>query len=148
MEKVIEFLKKNWVIVLIGIVIIYILYKNKKNNELARRLEDNRQQALIEFDKFNVLSSAEKKDKAYEEEKKSLIDLVKNTTEKERQLLFELLSGAVSVFKKSYKGETQEEASKNFQQELDKFHMGLASKYGKENVIKFKAKMEKYGFDM
>jgi cbb3-type cytochrome oxidase subunit 3 len=53
MEKVIEFLKKNWVIVLIGIVIIYILYKNKKNNELARRLEDNRQQALIEFDKFS-----------------------------------------------------------------------------------------------
>jgi cbb3-type cytochrome oxidase subunit 3 len=148
MEKVIEFLKKNWVIVLIGIVIIYILYKNKKNNELARRLEDNRQQALIEFDKFNVLSSAEKKDKAYEEEKKSLIDLVKNTTEKERQLLFELLSGAVSVFQKSYKGETQEEAAKNFQQELDKFHMGLASKYGKENVIKFKAKMDKYGCDM
>lgn len=148
MEKVIEFLKKNWVIVLIGIVVIYILYKKKKNNELARRLEGNRQQALIEFDKFNVLSSAEKKDKAYEEEKKSLIDLVKNTTEKERQLLFELLSGAVSVFQKSYEGENQEEAVDNFNKALAEFHNGLAKKYGRENVIKFKAKMEKYGFDM
>lgn len=148
MEKVVEFLKKNWLIIAIGIVVIYILYRNKKSKELARTIESDRQQALIEFDKFNVLSSAEKKDKAYEEEKKSLINLINNSTEKEKKLLFELITGAIAVFKKSYKGESQEEAAKNFQEELDKFHMGLASKYGRENVIKFKAKMDKYGFDM
>ena len=58
------------------------------------------------------------------------------------------MTGAIEVFKNNYEGESQEEATNNFNQALAQFHEGLAKKYGRENVIKFKAKMEKYGFDM
>jgi hypothetical protein len=142
MEKIIEFLKKNLIIVLIVVVIAFVLILKKQKEE------EDKNRAIVEFDKLNVLSSGQKSGKDYEEEKKSLLNLVKNATEDERKLLYDLINGTIVVFKKSYKGKDQEEAKSNYNQELNKFYSDLVSKYGKENVMAFKAKMDKYGFDI
>jgi hypothetical protein len=62
--------------------------------------------------------------------------------------LYDLIAGTEMVFNKSYKGLKKDDAVKTFQTDLNKVQADLTSKYGIGVVKDFKAKMDKYGFDI
>lgn len=141
MEKVIEILKKNWIIALVIILAIFFYLKWKKS-------KDTELKAVAEFDKLNSISSTQKTGAAYDDERKSLTKLFNNSNEIERKLLYDLIAGTEVVFNKSYKGLKKDDAVKTFQTDLNKVQADLTSKYGIGVVKDFKAKMDKYGFDI
>lgn len=141
MEKVIEILKKNWIIALVIILAIFFYLKWKKSKDAELK-------AVAEFDKLNSISSTQKTGAAYDDERKSLTKLFNNSNEIERKLLYDLIAGTEVVFNKSYKGLKKDDAVKTFQTDLNKVQADLTSKYGIGVVKGFKAKMDKYGFDL
>jgi|688.fasta_scaffold62857_3 hypothetical protein len=141
MEKVIEILKKNWIIALVIILAIFFYFKWKKSKDAELK-------AVAEFDKLNKVSSTQKTGTAYDDERKSLTKLFNNSNEIERKLLYDLIAGTEMVFNKSYKGLKKDDAVKTFQTDLNKVQADLTSKYGIGVVKDFKAKMDKYGFDI
>ena len=141
MEKVIEILKKNWIIALVIILAIFFYLKWKKSKDAELK-------AVAEFDKLNSVSSTQKTGAAYDYERKSLTKLFNNSNEIERKLLYDLIAGTEVVFNKSYKGLKKDDAVKTFQTDLNKVQADLTSKYGIGVVKDFKAKMDKYGFDI
>jgi hypothetical protein len=141
MEKVIEILKKNWIIALVIILAIFFYLKWKKSKDAELK-------AVAEFDKLNSISSTQKTGAAYDDERKSLTKLFNNSNEIERKLLYDLIAGTEVVFNKSYKGLKKDDAVKTFQTDLNKVQADLTSKYGIGVVKDFKAKMDKYGFDI
>jgi hypothetical protein len=141
MEKVIEILKKNWIIALVIILAIFFYLKWKKSKDAELK-------AVAEFDKLNSVSSTQKTGAAYDDERKSLTKLFNNSNEIERKLLYDLIAGTEVVFNKSYKGLKKDDAVKTFQTDLNKVQADLTSKYGIGVVKDFKAKMDKYGFDI
>lgn len=141
MEKVIEILKKNWIIALVIILAIFFYLKWKKSKDAELK-------AVAEFDKLNSVSSTQKTGAAYDDERKSLTKLFNNSNEIERKLLYDLIAGTEVVFNKSYKGLKKDDVVKTFQTDLNKVQADLTSKYGIGVVKDFKAKMDKYGFDI
>lgn len=141
MEKVIEILKKNWIIALVIILAIFFYLKWKKSKDAELK-------AVAEFDKLNSISSTQKTGAAYDDERKSLTKLFNNSNEIERKLLYDLIAGTEVVFNKSYKGLKKDDVVKTFQTDLNKVQADLTSKYGIGVVKDFKAKMDKYGFDI
>ena len=141
MEKVIEILKKNWIIALVIILAIFFYLKWKKSKYAELK-------AVAEFDKLNSVSSTQKTGAAYDDERKSLTKLFNNSNEIERKLLYDLIAGTEVVFNKSYKGLKKDDVVKTFQTDLNKVQADLTSKYGIGVVKDFKAKMDKYGFDI
>ena len=141
MEKVIEILKKNWIITTLIVLVIFFYFKWKKNKDAELKL-------VAEFDKLNNTSSTQKTGAAYDDERKSLSQLFNNSNEIERKLLYDLIAGTEVVFNKSYKGLKKDDAMKSFQSDLSKVQADLTSKYGIGVIKGFKAKMDKYGFDI
>ena len=104
--------------------------------------------ALNMFNQLNAMSSQAKIGKAYEDEKASLVKLIDNSSDKERRILSDLLNATIATFSASEQEKDKEKSKQLFSANLNKMQSDLVAKYGKENVIKFKAKMDMYGFDI
>jgi hypothetical protein len=136
-----EFLKKHWVWIVVAVLGIY-LYLNYTKRKQA---EDK---AIALFNKLNSMSAQAKAGQAYSSEKTSLVKLVDNSTEKERQILADLLNGTIGAFTAAEQEKDKEKAKKGFGENIAKMQNDLIAKHGRENVVKFKVKMDKYGFDI
>lgn len=141
MEKAIEFVKKHWIITIAVVLVIFFYYKWKKIKDVEEKL-------AAEFNKLNSLSASQKTGTDYDKQRNNLTQLVNNSNEIERKLLYDLITGTEVVFGKSYKGLEKDEAYKQFQADLSKFQSDLMNKYGEGVVKSFKAKMDKYGFEL
>lgn len=136
-----ELAKKYWIIIVVAIILGIILYRRKLQKD-----EENRE--VVEFEKLNALSSGKKEGKDYEDEKRSLANVIKNANAKEKAMLHDLIKGTIVVFSKSYKGKDKKEATDNYQKEMSKFNSDLVAKYGMDTAKSLKEKMDKYGFDI
>lgn len=136
-----ELLKKYWTYIAVG-VLVYFLYSNYSKRKKA---EDA---AVNLFNQLNAMSNQAKIGKAYEDEKASLVKLIDNSNEKERKLLSDLLNATIATFSASEQEKDKERSKELFAANINKLQSDLVAKYGKDNVMKFKAKMDMYGFDI
>jgi len=142
MEKITEFLRNNSVlVVLVAIIVFYIIISRK-------RIKEAENKAIQAFDKLNSMAAKAKVNAEYASEKASLIKLVDNATSKEREVLTDLLNGSIAAFDAAEKEKDKEKAKKDFNAAMGKLKSDLLSKYGEKDVMTFKAKMDKYGFDI
>lgn len=141
MEKITAFLKNNWIWIVLAIVVIYFIYSRK-------RIKEAEDKAIQAFDRLNSMAAKAKKDAEYASEKASLIKLVDNASVKERLILTDLLNGSIAAFTAAEKEKDKEKAKKDFNAAMVKLKSDLISKHGEKDVMTFKAKMDKYGFDI
>ena len=141
MEKITTFIKNNWIWIVLALVVIYFFYSRKK-------IKDAEDKAIAAFDQLNNLVAKSKKGADYVSEKSSLIKLVDNASEKERQVLTDLLNSSIDAFNAAEKQTDKKKAKEDFIKSISKIQSDLITKHGKENVMTFKAKMDKYGFDI
>ena len=141
MEKIKVFIKTNWVWIIVAILVIYLFYTNKKKKEAEAK-------AVALFNSLNSMAAKAKQGAEYDSEKKSLIQLVDNASGKEREILSDLLSGTISVFTAAEQETDKEKAKKEFSGKIAQMQSDLVTKHGQKNVMSFKAKMDKYGFDI
>ena len=134
-----DFLKKNWMWIVVAVLGLY-LYMNYTKRKQA---EDK---ALALYNRLNQMAAQARQGAEYQKSKTSLIKLVDTANEKERQLLSDLLNSTIATFSAAEQESDKEKAKQNFSANMAKMQSDLISKYGKENVMKFKAKMDKYGF--
>lgn len=136
-----DLLKKYWIYIVV-VVLVYYLYTNYSKRKKAEDV------ALNLFNQVNAMSSQAKIGKAYEDEKASLIKLIDNSNDKERRMLSDLLNATIATFSASEQEKDKERSKELFTANLNKMQGDLVAKYGKDNVMKFKAKMDMYGFDI
>jgi len=141
MEKITTFIKNNWIWIVLALVVIYFFYSRKK-------IKDAEDKAIAAFDQLNNLVAKSKKGADYVSEKSSLIKLVDNASEKERQVLTDLLNSSIDAFNAAEKQTDKKKAKEDFIKSISKIQSDLITKHGKENVMTFKAKMDKFGFDI
>ena len=136
-----DLLKKYWIYIVV-VVLVYYLYTNYSKRKKAEDV------ALNLFNQVNAMSSQAKIGKAYEDEKASLIKLINNSNDKESAILSDLLNATIATFSASEQEKDKERSKELFAANLNKMQSDLVAKYGKDNVMKFKAKMDMYGFDI
>lgn len=141
MEKITEFIKKNWIWLLLAVVVIYFIYSRKK-------IKESEDKAIQAFNQLNSMTAKAKVNADYDSEKASLIKLVDNASVKEREILTDLLNGSIAAFDAAEKEKDKEKAKKDFATAMAKLKSDLISKHGEKNVMTFKAKMDKFGFDI
>jgi Zn-dependent M32 family carboxypeptidase len=141
MEKITAFIKKNWVWVVAILIIIILFYMNKKKKQAEAT-------ALAAFNKINSLVAQSKTGSEFENEKKSLLNLINDTTNTEKEILSDLLNGSIAIFSSAEQEKDKEKAKNDFSASMSKMQSDLVTKYGKQDVTNFKAKMDKYGFDI
>jgi hypothetical protein len=141
MEKITAFIKNNWIWIVLAIVVIYFIYSRK-------RIKEAEDKAIVAFDKLNGMAAKAKINAEYASEKASLVKLVDNATSKEREVLTDLLNGSIAAFDAAEKEKDKEKAKKDFNAAMGKLKSDLLSKHGEKNVMTFKAKMDKFGFDI
>ena len=141
MEKITAFIKNNWIWIVLALVAIYFFYSRKKIKEAEGK-------AIAAFDQLNKLAAKSKQGAEYVSEKSSLIRLVDNASEKERQILTDLLNSSIDAFNAAEKQTDKKKAKEDFIKSVSKIQSDLVTKHRKEKVMTFKAKMDKYGFDI
>lgn len=141
MEKITSFITKNWVWIIVAILAIYLFYTMKKKKEAEVK-------AVTAFDKLNSMAAKAKQGAEYANEKKSLLNLIHNASVKERDILSDLLNGSIAIFSAAEQEQDKEKAKKEFTGKISKMQSDLVTKHGSKNVMSFKAKMDKYGFDI
>jgi Ulp1 family protease len=141
MEKITEFIKKYWVWIIVAVLAIYLFYTMKKKKEIEAK-------AIAMFNQLNSMAAKEKKGAEYTSEKTSLLNLLKNASSKDREILMDLLNGSLTVFANSEKETNKQKARENFPVQVAEMQSGIIKKHGQADVLKFKAKMDKYGFDI
>ena len=141
MEKITAFIKNNWIWIVLAIVAIYFIYSRKK-------IKESEDRAIAAFDKLNSMAAKAKKDAEYTSEKASLVKLVDNASIKERLILTDLLNGSITAFTAAENEKDKEKAKSDFNTAMNKLKTDLISKHGEKDVMTFKAKMEKYGFEI
>ena len=141
MEKITAFITKNWVWIIVAILVIYLFYTIKKKKDAEAK-------AIVAFDKLNSMAAKVKQGAEYTSEKTSLLKLVDNASAKEREILADLLNGSIAVFTAAEKEADKEKAKKEFSGKIAKMQSDLITKHGQKNVMSLKAKMDKYGFDI
>jgi hypothetical protein len=137
----ISFVTKNWVWVIVAILVVYLVYTNKKKKEIEAK-------AVAAYNKINSLIAKAKQGPEFEKEKASLLNLLKNVSAKEREVLTDLLNGSMAVFTTAEQAKDKEKERKDFPGQIAKMQSDLIAKHGKANVMSLKAKMDKYGFDL
>jgi len=136
-----EFIKKNWVWLIVAILIAYLIYSRKKKKEFEAK-------AVAAFDKLNSMVAKAKQGAEYTSEKASLVKLLSNASEKEKAVLSDLLGGTIGVFTMADQAKDKEQEKQDFPNQMAKMQSDLVTKHGKASVMSLKAKMDKYGFDI
>lgn len=141
MDKIIEFAKKYALWIVLGLIVIYVIYTKNQLKKAELR-------ASAAFEKLNGMVAKSKQGAELAAEKASLLKLVDNASVKEREILIDLLNGSIIAFEAAEKATDKAKAKQEFGGAISKVQADLIAKHGQDNITTFKAKMDKYGFDI
>lgn len=153
MDKVIQWVKDNFVIVaIIVIVLLVIIYKRQKKGIPALSLRSSTPNAeekeiVSKFEALNNLTARKKAGDELLKQEEHLLKFYREANDEEKKIFSEFLDGMTSIFKASA-SKPQADFQKFFTAEVTKFENAMYTKYGKDKMKAYRDKMDKYAVDL